>query len=62
MFVEDLRDRDSHSRYSGAEIDEGFVGYRQLCTVEFYQAHLDGPLDVFLGDLHVGEPFDEIFG
>ena len=55
VFVENLRDGDSLSRYGGAEIDEGFVGYRQLVAVEFDQADPDGPLDVFLGDVRPGE-------
>ena len=60
VFVEDLRDGNPQPCNSGAEIDEGFVGYRQLRTVELDQADLDGPLDVFLRDDHPRETLGKL--
>ena len=62
VFVGHFRDGDSQSCHGGTEVEEGFVGDHQLGAVQFDQADLDGPLDVFLGHLHAGETFDELFG
>ena len=37
------------------------LAHHSLGTVEFVQAYLNHPLDVFVGDLHSCEPSRELF-